>query len=154
MPLCRHFSRVCHSSSQALCTSLAPGHGQRKEQLSRAISQSSIGGESPAPQLSTGYWDGLSPLLQSQHTPRSPSLSNSSQIWPWICMDASDWGTGSWLAQNLGRNRARRSAQGFTQTSHLLLPLTHQPGLGPDAPLCCSPGWEPAPRVPSGHEGG
>lgn len=95
LPLCRHFSRVCHSSSQPAFQAAHPWlQGTHPGRGSSAGPS-----RSDAPQPSTGYWDGLSPLLQSQHTPRSPSLGNSGQTRPWICVDPSDWGTGSWLVQ-------------------------------------------------------
>lgn len=94
------------------------------------------------------------PHCCSLSTPRDP------QAWA----TAARPGHGSaWIPQTgerapgwykLGNTRARRAAQGFTQPSRLLSPLTHQPGLGPDTPFCCCPGWGPAPRVPSGHAGG
>lgn len=100
LPLCRHFSRLRHSSSQPPFQAAHPwlqgmgrGRSSSSGQHLRWVSNST-------PEHSTGT---VCPHSYSLSTPRDPpSLSNNGQIRPWICVDPSGWETGSRLVQIRG----------------------------------------------------
>lgn len=156
LPLCRHFSRACHSSFQPPFQAAHPW----LQGMDRG------GGSSAGPSHGAAFEVGLKlhtraqltgtvwcPLLQSQHTPRSPKPE---QLWPDSAMDLRGslrLRNGLCPGQIRGAPERGELLKASLRPLHLS-PLTHQPGLESESPFCCCPGWGPAPRVPSGHAGG
>ena len=159
LPLSRHFSCTCHqvhprpqfqwripgSSARALGrgSSAAPSH---REQHLQWFPRKPL-------HPSTGYWEGLSPLLQAQHTPRSPSLRSS--CW-WAHAETPQPGEGApcWykLDETLGEHPSEESCSGLPPGQPSALP-SHSPAsssvrLSPEPQFCCCPGWEQHPQCP------
>lgn len=147
LPLCRHFSRIHPNplsrlhmpGSRARTEQEAAQQGHLTEQHLRWVSNSTAEHRLPGRSVPT-------PTASAHREPPRPEPQR-----PDPAMDPS----GSLKAGERASGTDSRStgaAQGFTHTSHLLSPLIHQSGLGPDTSSCCCPGGDQHPESPRGTQ--